>query len=222
MLPLLTVTRDQKEHQISEDREVLANTVFHLTEDERKTLLPSGRQKTYNSRVHWARTYLMKAGLLQITGKGRYRITARGLDVLKDKPKRIDAEYLLRFPEFVEYYRPSGRGGDKKSIVDKGDKRSTPEEMLEAAYSELRLQLTQDILERVKGCSPSFFEQLVIDLLVKMGYGGSHKDAGEAIGKSGDGGIDGIIKEDKLGLDAIYIQEVIPKPSRSLGHRPGI
>lgn len=204
MLPLLTLTADQKEHHIAEDREIIANKVLRLSEEDKRVLLPSGRQTNYENRLYWARTYLTKAGLLETTGRGKYKITERGLAVLKEPPKAINSAYLMQFPEFVKFQRATDQTTDTKSL--KIDQKRTPEEILDDAYSELRLQLAQDILTRVKACDPTFFEKLVVDLLVKMGYGGSHKDAGTAIGRSGDGGIDGIIKEDKLGLDAIFIQ----------------
>ena len=203
MLPLLKLTADGKEHLMAEDRDILADTVFHLTDDERRILQPSGRSRTYDNRFGWARTYLTKAGLVEVTGRGRYKITQRGLDVIRKSPLVIDNDFLMQFSEFQEFKKNSRQDGGEKTPKPTPQ---TPEEVLEAAYTELRQQLAQDILERMKASDPSFFEQLVVDLLVKMGYGGSRKDAGEAIGGSGDGGIDGRIKEDRLGLDAIYIQ----------------
>ncbi len=204
MLPLLKHIADGKEHQMAEDRDILADRVFHLTEDERRVLQPSGRSKTYDNRFGWARTYLTKAGLIEVTGRGRYKITQRGLDIVKSDPPAINNDFLMQFPEFKEFKMGSrqNNSGDKTVKIPP----QTPEEVLEAAYTELRQQLAQDILKRVMDCDPSFFEGLVVDLLVKMGYGGSRKDAGEAIGRIGDGGIDGRIKEDRLGLDTIYIQ----------------
>lgn len=204
MLPLLTLAADKKEHQIAKDKKILATDLFRLTEEERRVLLPSGRQTMFDNRAYWARTYLTKAGLLEMTGRGKYRITAQGLSVLQEKPKEINSAYLMKFPEFVEFQGIPHSPSDEKII--KTDQKRTPEEILDAVYGELRQQLAQDILSRVKACDPSFFEKLVVDLLVKMGYGGSHQDAGKAIGGHRDGGIDGIIKEDKLGLDAIFIQ----------------
>jgi restriction system protein len=203
MLPLLKLTADGKEHLMAEDRDILANTVFHLTDDERRVLLPSGRSKTYDNRFGWARTYLTKAGLVEVTGRGKYKITKRGLDVIRKSPFVIDNDFLMQFSEFQEFKKNSRQDGGEKTPKPTPQ---TPEEVLEATYTELRQQLAQDILERMKASDPSFFEKLVVDLLVKMGYGGSRKDAGEAIGGSGDGGIDGRIKEDRLGLDTIYIQ----------------
>jgi restriction system protein len=195
MLPLLEFASDGKEHTLSEAVEHLANH-FNLTEAERQELLPSGKQRTFDNRVGWSRTHLKKALLLEYPSRGKFQITSRGLTVLKQKPKRIDVNYLKQFPEYREFI-----GATAKSSLEQ-----TPEEMIDSASQELHRNLAQELLERIKSCSPSFFERFVIELLVKMGYGGSLADAGKAIGKTGDEGIDGIIKEDRLGLDAIYIQ----------------
>ncbi|MFA4926529.1 MAG: restriction endonuclease, partial [Candidatus Aminicenantales bacterium] len=179
---------------------------FNLTDEDRKTLLPSGQQYTFDSRVGWAKTYLKKAGLIDSPVRGYFKITDRGRQVLKDSPPKITVNYLRQFKEFEEW-----RSAPK---IDKGEQQGkeptkenlTPEELIESAYKELREDLASELLKKVKSCSPSFFERLVVDLLLAMGYGGSRKDAGMAIGRSGDEGIDGIIKGDKLGLDVVYIQ----------------
>ncbi len=203
MLPLLNILGDQREHTLGEVIDALA-VRLDLSEDERRALLASGKQSRFDNRVGWARTYLKKAGLLESTGRGRFRITERGLHVLRDNPREISVRFLKQFPEFLEFQSVSRRGAR-----DEGEEtielNQTPEEVLESSYQNLRLNLAQDLLERVKNSSPRFFENLVIDLLVAMGYGGSRQDA-EAVGRSGDGGIDGIIKEDKLGLDVVYVQ----------------
>lgn len=148
----------------------------------------------------------MKAGLLVRTGRGKFHISTMGLELLKSNPTRIDIKFLKRYPDFQEFKNVSDKNkSDMPNKVDK-DIESTPEETFETSFQDLRQKLAQDLLDKVKACTPSFFEQLVVDLLVAMGYGGLRKDAGEAVGQSGDGGIDGIIKEDKLGLDVIYIQ----------------
>jgi restriction system protein len=203
MLPLLELAGDGEEHSLREAIETLSDH-FELTDEERRELLPSGRQPTFDNRVGWARTYMKKAGLLESTRRGHFRITSRGLNTLGEQPAMIDTAYLRKFPEFVEFQTPKDRdaGGGQPEPKDSG----TPEEEIEAAYQSLRESLATELLETVKSCSPAFFEQLVIDLLVKMGYGGTRKDAGQAIGRTGDGGIDGIIKEDRLGLDIVYIQ----------------
>jgi restriction system protein len=203
MLPLLKLAGDGEEHSLRETIETLAEH-FSLSDEERRELLPSGRQPTFDNRVGWARTYMKKAGLLRSTRRGYFQITERGLDVLDKSPPKIDTAYLRQYPEFVEFQSPKPKGAEKRS-PDLDDS-TTPEEEIESAYQQLRESLIKELLETVKSCPPAFFEQLVIDLLVKMGYGGTRKDAGQAIGKSGDEGIDGIIKEDRLGLDIVYIQ----------------
>ncbi len=203
MLPILQLAGDSQEHSVSEAIEILA-VHFGLTEADRKELLPSGRQFRFDNRVHWARTYLIQSGLLQSTGRGKFCITGRGLEVLRRNPSRIDRQYLEQFPEFVEFQSRSNRVEEVKETEE--EHTQTPEEILEAGYQSLRNELAKELIERVKACSPRFFENLVVDLLLAMGYGGSRKDAGTAIGQSGDGGVDGIINEDRLGLDVVYIQ----------------
>lgn len=206
MLPLLRFAVDGYDHTTREAVEVLA-TEFQLTSAERNELLASGQQAIFNNRVGWANSYLKKAGLLESPRRGALRITARGKQILGDNPERIDVKYLERFPEFIEFRDASRNNRETtttESVVVTAEQ--TPEEALELAHQGLRLSLAQDILSRIFSCSPTFFERLVVELLVKMGYGGSRRDAGERIGQSGDGGIDGIIKEDRLGLDTIYIQ----------------
>jgi len=206
MLPLLRFAADGNDHTTREAVEVLA-TEFQLTPAERNELLPSGQQPIFNNRVGWANSYLKKAGLLESPRRGTLRITARGKQVLGDNPERIDVKFLERFPEFIEF-RDASRNNRETPTTESVaiTTNQTPEEALELAYQSLRHSLAQDILSRILSCSPTFFERLVVELLVKMGYGGSRRDAGERIGQSGDGGIDGIIKEDRLGLDTIYIQ----------------
>jgi len=203
MLPLLEFAGDQREHSLRETIEFLSSE-FNLTEDERKELLPSGRQATFDNRVGWARTYLKKAGLLESTKRGYFQITSLGLGVLQKNPDKIDNKFLRQYPEFIKF-QTSGNKKDKTKKPEE-DGTQTPEEEIEEAYQRVRQELAHELLQTVIGCSPTFFEQLVVDLIVRMGYGGTRRDAGEAIGKSGDGGIDGIIKEDRLGLDIVYIQ----------------
>lgn len=201
MLPFLKYMRDRKEHSLRETVDYLADD-FNLTEEERKELLPSGLQAIFLNRVGWARTYLKKARLIESKKRGFFNITQRGNKVLKENPEEINVKYLSQFPEFVEFKTLKRKKSEKKD--EKSE--STPEELLEAAYQSVRNSLAEELLQNVKGCSSSFFEKLVLDLLVRMGYGGTRKDAGKAVGKSGDEGVDGIIKEDRLGLDIIYIQ----------------
>ncbi|MCH7577001.1 MAG: restriction endonuclease [Chloroflexi bacterium] len=208
LLPLLRLSADRQERTGADAIGALAEE-FKLTQEERKQLLPSGRQRRFDNRVTWGVTYLAKAKLVARTGRGRFQITERGREVLQDDPSRIDIGYLMRFPEFAEFKGASAEGDTaqaeptgQRAVAEEG----TPEELLESSYQSLRTSLAKELLDRVKACSPDFFEELVVDLLVAMGYGGSRRDAGQAVGQSGDGGIDGIIKEDKLGLDIVYIQ----------------
>lgn len=203
MLPLLKYLRDGKEHYMGDVIEALA-IHFGLTPEERKELLPSGQQYVFDNRVGWARTYMKKAGLLETTKKGYIRITERGLKVLEENPSKINVRYLTKFPEFREFKERRREGEPEPKEGE--EEIFTPEESMEKAYQKLRKNLADELLQQVKKCSPSFFEKIVIDLLLSMGYGGTRKDAGEAIGRSGDEGIDGIIKEDRLGLDIVYIQ----------------
>ena len=209
MLPLLQFAAQKgTETSTSEAVEALAKEL-NLTEDDLKAMLPSGIQSTFVNRVGWASTYMKKAGLLEATRRGFYQITNRGRDLVKKQPKTINVKLLKQYPEFLEFQQLKGtRSGDKvphsKETSDVST--ATPSEALEAAYENLRDELADELLSRLKKISPAFFERVVVELLVKMGYGGSRTDAGKAIGRSGDGGIDGIIKEDKLGLDVVYIQ----------------
>lgn len=209
MLPLLKLAADQQEHSLGEAIDSLA-LEFGLSDKERQELLPSAKQSVFNNRVGWARTYLKKAGIIESTKRGFFTITSRGLELLKYNHGAINAKLLRQYPEFVDFKRKTSRVNSEVTDISvatiEATDQKTPREYLEEAYLEIKQDLGQEIISRVKACSPSFFERLVVQLLVKMGYGGSINDAGKAVGKSGDGGIDGIIKEDKLGLDVIYIQ----------------
>lgn len=209
MLPLLQSAGERGTEISTIDAVEALAPRLRLTEDDLKLMLPSGVQPTFVNRVGWAITYMKKAGLLEATRRGFCRITERGQELLRSKPDKINVALLKKYPEFLEFQSLKGtRTEDKK---DDGRQSSTvsvetPSEALENAYENLRDELADEMLIRLKKSSPSFFERIVVDLLVKMGYGGSRADAGKAIGKSGDGGIDGIIKEDRLGLDVVYIQ----------------
>jgi len=200
MLPLLELAVDGKPRPLSEYRVVLGDH-FGLTPEERQELLPSGTQPIFNNRVAWASVYLQRARLLERPQRGVYQITARGHAAIKSKPKKIDIKFLQQYPEFTEFQQAKGT-----PPVRKPPDGETPEETLEAAFQQLRDELAVEIIDQVKSCSWQFFERLVVELLVNMGYGGSMRDAGTAIGKGADEGIDGIIKEDRLGLDLIYLQ----------------
>ena len=209
MLPLLQFAeRKGTEISTSQAVEILAKELG-LTEDDLKEMLPSGIQPTFVNRVGWASTYMKKAGLLEAKRRGFYQITDRGRDLLKKQPKIINVKLLKQYPEFLEFQqlkgtRSAGKAGEAKGLLDFS--KVTPSEALETAYENLRNELAAELLAMLKKISPGFFERIVVELLVNMGYGGSRADAGKAIGRTGDGGIDGIIKEDKLGLDVLYIQ----------------
>lgn len=206
MMPLLAFAGDGNAHPLGAAVAHLADQ-FGLTEAERNELLASGQTIIYN-RVAWARTYMSKAGLLETVRRGIFRITDVGAGVLRENPPAIDNAFLMRFPSFVEFREAAGNRRDEggTAVVPPLVGEETPEEALERAYLGIRETLAQDLLDRVKAGTPEFFEKLVVELLVKMGYGGSRADAGERVGQTGDGGIDGIIKEDRLGLDVIYLQ----------------
>lgn len=206
MLPFLRHLEDGKEHGLSETHDVLAKQ-FNLTDGELRELLPSGQQPVFRNRLGWARTYLKKAELLISPKRAHFRISDRGITLLKENPIEITSKFLTRYDEFREFQaikKDQKNIGQTFYLPDNADQ--TPEESLEIAYQKLHSELSKELLNSVKLCSPEFFERLVIDLLITMGYGGSRKEAGQAMGKSGDGGIDGIINEDKLGLDVIYLQ----------------
>ena len=205
MLPLLEFAGDKQEHSLREASTKLA-AKFELTEDEKNELLPSGGEGRFYNRVSWARTYLKKEGLLSYPRRGFFSITSRGEKLLANPPKEINSKFLKKYDEFVRFVEI--KSSDHFGNIEKEEQVivETPEEILESAHQKLQENLSVEILENIRKCSPYFFESLVVDLLVSMGYGGSRKEAGQAVGKSGDEGIDGIIKEDRLGLDIIYIQ----------------
>jgi restriction system protein len=197
---------DSKEHSLAEARDVLA-AEFKLTDAERNELLPSGRQSKFSNRVAWAKGYLQQAGLLASTRRGYFQISGRGRDALKSPPPRIDIKFLEQYSEFVEFRTPKTGAEQPPSEAPLSQPEpETPEEALEAAHVRMRAGLASEILNRVKATSAQFFESLVVELLLKMGYGGSRKDAGQAIGRTGDEGIDGVISEDRLGLEIVYLQ----------------
>ena len=202
MLPLLQLLEDKQEHSLRQVIDSLTNQ-FNLTQEEQHELLPSGKQAIFDNRAGWARTHLKKAGLIESTRRGFFRITDRGLQVLEQKPAKIDVKFLNQFDEFREF-RAIRR--EKPTESDEEEPETTPEEALANAYQDLKNNLASELLQQLKASSPMQFENIVIDLLVAMGYGGSRKEAAKAIGRSGDEGIDGIINEDRLGLDVIYVQ----------------
>jgi restriction system protein len=203
MLPLLKIAEDGQIHSTAEALDNLASA-FKLSREEIDELVPSGPSK-FSNRISWAKTHLKKAGLLEYPEKGNFRITKQGLDVLKSDPQEINMAYLMRFPEYQDF-RKLNRTKENKEEIGNVEIELSPEETIESAYQEIRSSLADELLDYVIKSKPSFFEKLVVELLVAMGFGGTHENAARAVGKSGDDGIDGIIDEDKLGLDSIYIQ----------------
>lgn len=217
MLPLLKLISDGQEHKYRDIIEKLA-IEFEVSDEERKKFFASGNQAIFDNRVGWAKAYLKKAGLLDSPKRATYVITDLGRKSLSRKPDKIDTKYLKQFPAFLEFQNASRNDNEteqESTIFEVHEQ--TPEENLDKVYQRIRKSLASELLNRVIELSPAFFERLVVELLVKMGYGGSIKDAGNALGKSGDEGIDGTIKEDKLGLDIIYIQAKRWKPGNSVG-----
>jgi restriction system protein len=204
-LPLLQYSSDGNPHSAKDAYAAMAEH-FNLSEEDLQAMLPSGKQTTFKNRVAWARAYLSKALLLESPKRGFFHITERGKKLLKSNPADLRVKHLKRYPEFVDFHTSGSKQDRGIETASDEERTATPEEIFESAYQELRGSLANELLTQISKNSPEFFENLVIKLLVSMGYGGSIKDAGQAIGKGGDEGIDGIIKEDRLGLDVIYIQ----------------
>ncbi|HUQ94352.1 MAG TPA: restriction endonuclease [Bryobacteraceae bacterium] len=208
MLPILKVTADGKEYSLVELRERLSG-LMGLSDADLEEKIPSGIQSKYSNRVYWSTVYLSKAGALSRVRRGVVAITDRGRQLLAQNHPKITVKLLRQFPEFTEFYKgDSSEGTDEPAspLAKVTHGVETPEERLESSFKELRASLASELLDTVKKSTPAFFEDFVVKLLVAMGYGGSVEDAGRAVGKSGDDGIDGIIKEDKLGLDVVYVQ----------------
>jgi len=220
MLPVLQYVADGREHPLREITAQMAEQ-FKLTADEREQRIPSGQSTYIQNRTGWAKTYLKKAGLLASPKRGLIQITDRGREVLSQNPARIDGAFLEQFQEFKDFQARSNSQQEAEPLQTPSIERQTPEETIEQSYMTLRSQLADELLEQIKGCSSDFFERLVVDVIVAMGYGGSHRDAAKATQRSNDGGIDGIIKQDRLGLDTIYIQAKKWDESRPI-HRPEI
>jgi restriction system protein len=200
-LPLLKIAGDGKVHVLSEMRKALASH-FGLSEAEEQELLPSGRQGRFANRVAWAKVYMQRGGLLASPGRGEFQITERGREVLANPPARVDIKFLEQFPEFLDFRSTTSQPA---AVAIEASDSETPEETLDASYQSIRAGLASELLGRVRASSPRFFEQLVVKLLLEMGYGGAG-GVEEAIGRSGDEGIDGIIAEDRLGLELVYLQ----------------
>jgi restriction system protein len=206
MLPLLKLISDGKEYKMRTVEEMLAEQ-FNLTKEELVELLPSGTDYIFKNRIGWSKTYLKKAGLIDSYKRGCITISEKGKVIIDSNPPIINVKFLKQFPEFLAFQIPQKKEAvEIEQEIGEETKQQNPEELIELGYIKIRQSLEQDLLSKLKTVDPYFFERIVVELLVKMGYGGSIQDAGRAIGKSGDEGIDGIIKEDKLGLDVIYIQ----------------
>jgi len=202
--PILDMAADDKEHSVKEARDVI-KTVMNLSADDLKEMLPSATQSKYDNRIAWAVSYFVQAKVLERPRRAFFTITERGRELHHKNYDKIDVNILKIYPEFLEFHSPKNHSHDTHQESDTSAN-ATPEEVLQQAYQSIRNDLASEILEKIKENSPGYFEKLVVDLMVAMGYGGSRADAGQSLGQSGDEGIDGIIKEDRLGLDVIYLQ----------------
>ena len=207
--PLLDIAADTKEHSIKEAREKIA-IAFRLSQEDLTERLPSGTQTKFDNRVAWAKSYFVQAKVLESTKRAHFKITDRGKQLHSQGHDRIDVKILNQYDEFVEFHHPTKQNNNNhktsRQSPPQDDPSETPEEVLQKAYQSIRNDLAGEIITHIKSNTPAFFENLVIDLMLALGYGGSRADAGQSIGQSGDEGIDGIIKEDRLGLDVIYLQ----------------
>lgn len=222
MLPVLRVAAEGKT-RVPMAAEKIADQLG-LSEEEREELLPSGKQAVLHNRIHWAKFYMSKAGLIESPSRGVFIASEQGKDLLARNPAGIDVDLLKQHPAFLEFYDKSNSNeGEKQDIaqVQSAASDATPEEQIDAANAVLTKALKADLLARVHEQTPTFFEHLIVELLVAMGYGGSHESAARRLGKSGDGGIDGIVDEDRLGLDRIYVQAKRYDPDQTIG-RPAI
>lgn len=226
MLPVLRFAAEG-EKRVADVEDRVADDLG-LTAEERQELLPSGRQRVLHNRIHWAKFYMSKAGLIASPARGRFVATEAGKALLASNPARVDVKLLLTRPEFREFYKTgNGSGSDGGGVDSAPEARApdsatvTPEEQIETAYQAVLVALRADLLDRVGQNSPAFFERLIVDLLVAMGYGGSHKSAAEQLGRSGDGGVDGVVNEDRLGLDRVYVQAKRYAATNSIG-RPDV
>ncbi|TRB06352.1 restriction endonuclease [Agrobacterium tumefaciens] len=222
MLPVLRLAAEG-EQRVTDISDRIADE-FGLGDEEREALLPSGRQRVLHNRIHWAKFYMSKAGLIVSPSRGRFVATEAGRALLASSPSRIDVALLMREPTFREFYRNEGQDAAGRPDVQPAEpvaSTTTPDEQIDAAQHAMTVALRNDLLERIIQNRPAFFEQLIVDLLVAMRYGGSHKDAAARLGRSGDGGVDGVINEDRLGLDRIYVQAKRYSPGNPVG-RPEV
>lgn len=216
MLPVLRKSADGEVsiQQVVDDLAV----EFGLSADERAELLPSGRQTTFANRAHWAKSYLGKAGLIELTKRSHFRVTEQGRSVLATPPERIDIAFLRRFQEFEAFRFPTeDQASPSVTIAPEPQSSLTPDEVMRQARDTLDADLGVELLARIQAAPPAFFERVVVQLLIAMGYGGSLARAGRALGRSGDGGVDGVIDEDTLGLDRIYVQAKRYADTNSVG-----
>lgn len=219
MRPLLAYGSDGAEKNMQEAIAALSDQ-FSLTPEEREITVTSGKEKLVANRIHWARTYLDKAGALTRTRRSHFQVTERGMDLLKKYPEKIETKTLRQFPEFIAFQTPKSETQPTPTAEPPPEQiaqSKTPDERIVDAYSEIQSRLEAELLDRIGEKPPAFFEALVVDLIVKMGYGGSHENVVQRIGKSGDQGIDGIVNEDPLGLDVVYIQAKRYAPDATIG-----
>ncbi|MCK5015731.1 MAG: restriction endonuclease [Candidatus Peribacteraceae bacterium] len=205
MFPLLEYASDGKEHSLSEAIQHIEED-FDLSNEDKEKFLESGKQRVIANRVGWSRTFLKKAEFVEYTKRGYFKILPKGLEYLAKNPKQLKVKDLEKYPQFKKNWNINKKKNNTNESDNYKEDKRTPEEIIDDSFEQISDDLKVEIIEQIKSCSPRFFEKLVVDVLLAMGYGGSLKDAGKALGKTGDGGIDGIIKEDKLGLDIIYIQ----------------
>ena len=222
MLPVLLLAASG-EVKIGDIVEQLADE-FDLSENERTKLLPSGKQTVIANKAHWAKTYLKQAGLVTSTRRGFFKISDIGKSVLAERPSRIDVDYLMKFPEFVAFRNRTSGSEASNENVEKNAKPAThfegsqtPEEIMRARHLQLNSTLGEEMLDRIHNGTPAFFERLIVQLLLSMGFGGTATEAGRAIGRSGDDGVDGVVDQDALGLDRVYIQAKRYKTDNSIG-----
>lgn len=219
MLPVLQIAAKGETSVPLAEAEIAA--VFALTPEEREQMLPSGKQRVLHNRIHWAKFYLTKAGYLESPKRGRFVITPAGVALLARPPAKLDTHHLLSVPAFREFYRADQPEEAAGVTVRGAVPTATPEEVIEAAFNATQAALRTELLERILQNGPGFFEELIVDLLVAMGYGGSHRNAAAQLGRTGDGGVDGVINEDVLGLDRVYVQAKRYSPGTSVG-RPDV
>jgi restriction system protein len=216
MRPVLECARNEP-RKISDVVEEISDRL-ELSEEERRQMLPSGKQTTITNRVHWARSYMKQAGLVRNIRRGWYELTERGKSILDDPTISLGAKYLEQFDEFQEF-KSRGKESDEETSaqVETETPANTPDENLQAAHKKLEAALAANLLDYMRLASPQFFEKLIVDLLIAMGYGGTSEDAGRALGQSGDNGVDGVIDQDPLGVDQIYLQAKRYGPTNSVG-----